>query len=300
MIKQSEMKNNYGCYVKTDETGREIVAHGTPLFPARVYLTDLNYEMIPWHWHREMEIIYVDVGVANVLLSGENLCLKAGQGAVINGGVLHSIINGREGESCFRSVVFDPAITGGAETIFRQKYIMPVLAGNFEGVFLTGKEDAELCKNIDNCCNALLDRYEGYEFDFREQASKLILGLRKYIKLKEKADRIKNPRNEERVKKMLSYISENYSDDITLKTIAQTVSISESECLRCFRQVLGISPMKYLKEYRLQKAADMMIVSDEKIKIIALNCGFNDVSYFTKSFKEFKGMLPREYRKNRV
>ncbi len=60
---------------------------------------------------------------------------------------------------------------------------------------------------------------------------------------------------------------------------------------------MSISPIQYLREYRLQKAAELLLVTDDKIKTIALNCGFNDMSYFTKSFKEFKGMLPGDYRK---
>ena len=84
-----------------------------------------------------------------------------------------------------------------------------------------------------------------------------------------------------------------------MRSIAAAASLSDSECLRCFRTSIGSTPIQYLKHYRLQQATSLLISTDKKITDIALSCGFQDVSYFTKSFREHLGTTPTQYRKER-
>ncbi len=94
---------------------------------------------------------------------------------------------------------------------------------------------------------------------------------------------------------MLEYIHENYTDELTIQKIAQTANVSESVCLRCFHQILGNTPIQYIKKLRLEKAAQMLRSTSMTAKEVALTCGFNDVSYFTKAFKEKTGYTPKAY-----
>ena len=72
--------------------------------------------------------------------------------------------------------------------------------------------------------------------------------------------------------------------------------LSESECLRCFRSSIGMPPIQYVKRYRVQKAAELLTSTDQKIAEIGAQCGFQDTSYFTRTFREIKGVTPGEYR----
>jgi len=72
--------------------------------------------------------------------------------------------------------------------------------------------------------------------------------------------------------------------------------ISPSECLRCFRSTIGTPPIQYLKSFRVQKAAELLSSTSTKINEISSLCGFQDPSYFTRSFREIKGMTPNQYR----
>ena len=59
----------------------------------------------------------------------------------------------------------------------------------------------------------------------------------------------------------------------------------------------GTTPVKYLLTYRIERAARKLLSTDESITQIAYDCGFNDLSYFIKTFKDIKKITPKNYRK---
>ena len=78
--------------------------------------------------------------------------------------------------------------------------------------------------------------------------------------------------------------------------IAASVALSESACLRSFRQMLGITPIQYVKQFRVEKAAELLRSTRLKTGEIGMECGFADGSYFIKTFREIKHCTPKEYR----
>ena len=101
------------------------------------------------------------------------------------------------------------------------------------------------------------------------------------------------------MKIFLQYISEHYSEHIFLDDLSASANVSKSECLRCFKSSLKITPYKYLMEFRLSKAVDMLVSSSKSIGEIAELTGFNQLSYFGKCFREKMQCSPKEYRKIR-
>lgn len=103
-----------------------------------------------------------------------------------------------------------------------------------------------------------------------------------------------------RMQKFLQYISEHYGEDISLDKLAKSANVSKSECLRCFKASMQTTPYKYLTEYRLSKAVELLKKSDEPIGTIASSVGFRQISHFGKCFKEKTGLSPRDYRKKKI
>ena len=89
----------------------------------------------------------------------------------------------------------------------------------------------------------------------------------------------------ERMKRMLRYVEEHYAEELTVEKIAACVALSESACLRSFRQLLGITPIQYVKQFRVEKAAELLRSTRLKTGEIGLECGFSDGSYFIKTTK---------------
>ena len=95
---------------------------------------------------------------------------------------------------------------------------------------------------------------------------------------------------------MLSFIYENYQNEISVEDIANAANISKSECFRCFRSMIEKKPIEFLNEYRLKKALELLTAADMPVTEVSLSCGFGHISYFGKLFREVYGMSPREYR----
>lgn len=100
-----------------------------------------------------------------------------------------------------------------------------------------------------------------------------------------------------RMQKILHFIEKHFSEDITLSDLSASANISKSECSRCFKISMGTTPYKYLTEYRLSKAAQLLVKTNEPVGNIAVAVGFHQMSHFGKCFKEKTGYSPKEYRK---
>jgi len=91
-------------------------------------------------------------------------------------------------------------------------------------------------------------------------------------------------------------IAANLFAQISVEELAQKTNLSVSSFKREFKKLYDDSPANYMKTKRLEKATELLLVSDERITEIAYNCGFNDLANFTKSFHDKHGMTPTNYR----
>jgi PAS domain S-box-containing protein len=96
---------------------------------------------------------------------------------------------------------------------------------------------------------------------------------------------------------IVSHISEHYVNRIEVKTLASMMDLSISQFERKFKKAFNQSPMKFIIHVRIKAACKALIQTRETISIIAQKTGFYDQSTFTRQFRKYMGMLPREYRK---
>lgn len=289
--------------IVTDQQGRELVKHGTSLFPVACYHDNISEKAVEWHWHEELEALVVETGTARVAVNGKAYLAEPGDGVFINAGILHGVRNAGTRDCRLHSVVFHPRLVGGSvDSILWQKYLEPLLSDSCRPcvLFLKGEQWGERAsKTIRDAWQACASEEEGFEFAVREQLSRLIFLITKNCPAAEKSPSEKTLRDGERVKLMLRYIQEHYGGQLTLAKIAKSAAVSENECLRCFRNVIGSTPMQYAKQVRIQKAAELLVSTDRNISDIGAACGFQEMSYFAKTFRELKGCTPRDYRRNK-
>ena len=107
--------------VVADDEGRELVQHGSALFPIACYEEDLKSYSVAWHWHEEFEYILAVKGPLAVDVSKARLVLQTGQGVFVNSGVFHAVEQAETGDALLHSGVFHPRLIGGMDTIFLQK-----------------------------------------------------------------------------------------------------------------------------------------------------------------------------------
>jgi AraC-like DNA-binding protein len=103
--------------------------------------------------------------------------------------------------------------------------------------------------------------------------------------------------NFNKLKRAVSYIRENYDKEITLSDIAGVSGLSTKYFCAFFRNMTEKTPIEYLNMYRVERAARKLLGSDMSVTDIAYSVGFNDLSYFIKTFKTYKKCTPKAYRK---
>ena len=101
----------------------------------------------------------------------------------------------------------------------------------------------------------------------------------------------------EKTKLVLKYIENHYMEKITISMVAKAAGFSESHFMRYFKETMGTSFIEYLKDYRLTMAARLLAGSDSTILEIASEAGFENLSYFNRTFKKHYGVTPSQYRK---
>lgn len=97
----------------------------------------------------------------------------------------------------------------------------------------------------------------------------------------------------------LKYIFLHYREDITISAIAQTLYVSEEHFSREFKKEIGINPKQYITKLRLEYAKNMMLSSTLSLSNIALKCGFNNPTAFSRAFHKLYGITPNKFRKNK-
>ena len=271
--------------------------HGTVEFPCAAYTsrhTDAPGDTIPWHWHEELEVIFVAAGTLKLQIPGGEYLLREGSLVVLNSNVLHSLSGHPAG--ALRSMVFSPfLITGGADTVFYKNYVRALLACPDFSVWQA--EPGTDVKRFSAAFSAMETDAFAYEFTVRENLSQLLLHCYAQLLPRLSAQKPAKSADTVRIEQMLQYMQASYAEPITLADIAQAAGLSERECLRCFRRTIGDSPVQYLLKYRLMQSAALLRASPAaSIAEVSAACGFDSPSYFSKQFRRFYQRPPREYR----
>ena len=285
-----------------DSKGHELVRHGTDAFPIACYENDMAKDVVPWHWHEELEAGVVLEGSLVFAAGQERYILKQGDGFYLNAGILHRCWD--DHASCrLMSMVFHPRLVGGSlDSVIYQNYVQPLLDDRaLECIRLSPEVpwQAEMMAQMTDCWQACVQEPMGFEIKARNLLSEMILALHHYAPAAKKMPSAKALRDAERIKTMLQFIHDNCGEEIRLEQIAASAAVSESECIRCFRAAIGATPVQYLRHYRVRKAAQLLSGTEEKISSICGLCGFQDISFITKTFREIMGCAPAEYRRKK-
>ena len=286
------------CDVHTDETGKDDTSYGTREFPVSCYLDDL-YEMnVNLHWHKEFEFIHVTEGNVYVQAGNKKLLLEKGSAVFINSEILHSAQRGNRSSSVLKSVVFDSALVADfPESVFYRKYILPFKNNDFFEYRIL-KDDIDWQKEIielmDSAWNDIVNEPASFENSARFYITQSLHVLVENIQEELKGSVVSQKQilSSSKIKKLLEFINQNYMNEICLEQLCALVNISESSCLRLFKDFTGKTPLQYVKLYRLEKADELLKSTELTVTEAALNCGFNDISYFIKSYRELYGKTP--------
>ncbi len=276
-------------------TYRETMPHGTPDLPIDYYYVDEHhprYQMIH-HWHKEYEIIFVADGWLEITLDADVFYLKAGDIILVNPGVMHSALP--------KSAVYE-CVLFKLDTIIKQN-----LMRYSEGKALLSQErvipvfiaaqNSKIKTIMENLRLAISKKQAGFELEAISCISAIfaqIVGENLSVAASETSLKIS-----ERLlpfENAVAHIEKNFASPISLEELSAVAGMSQNYFCEYFKRVSGKSPVEFLNCYRIEKASEMLMQTDYSVTRIALECGFNDLSYFIKTFKNQKNITPAKYR----
>lgn len=275
---------------------KEHKEQGTFNFPIGFYhLTHHapRYHM-PHHWHTHYEIIRIISGTFHLTIGNETRILTPGECVLITGGTLHGGIPHDHG--VYECIVFDfqllakenHACAKTVHDIMSQKItIFP---------FLTDYNE-EILPIIRNLCHTLAEKKPGYEFATQGYLYLLLsIILENHLYEESVYDSAAASRITS-IKNVLSYISENYANPISLENLSKIAGMNPKYFCRYFKGMTERTPIDYLNYYRIECSCELLSTKDISIKEAAISCGFNDESYFIKTFHKYKGITPKQFMK---
>ena len=281
----------FGMQIITNQFQKELKQHGNEQFPFLVSYQKLSeYESgsFMWHWHPEIEITYVQKGTMCYKVNHMVYHLKEGDIVFNNSGALHSGTMENQKDCAYIPVTFDSRlIYGFFQSTVNSKYVDPVIQDSM----------------LPAIC---IDQSEPWHKPFREYLYELDITiclqsmwrlLLEHITYEPQASR-ENSLEYDRIKKILSYIEENYQNKITLNDIAGHIHLCESECTRLFKRHMNTTLFAFLQEYRIERSLEFL-QDDQPVSAVADKAGFSDPNYYSKVFAKIKGCSPREYRNHR-
>lgn len=290
---------------QVDERKKERIIYQNQLLHYGLYVPEPEkgfWTDIPWHWHDEFEFGYIEEGEILYKTNHHEYVLQKGDGIFINSGTLHSLYRlETPQETALCPQFFDRSFLAGCPgSIYDLKYLIPVQERkqlDARPLYRENPLDAVFLEKLQEGIRLGREKAPFFELCVRSLFSELWETVYSWAMEGREEDSAFDREEDARIKNMLSVIRENYSEKITAAILADTVHISERECYRVFRKILGITPGEFLVSIRLQKAQELLWNTDRSILEIAMETGFGTSSYFCKIFKEHHHITPNQYRR---
>lgn len=278
--------------------------------PVRMYLNKRSYHalnhdcFLRWHWHSELEILYVVNHKAIFYIDSTQVVLEQGQAAIVNAGSLHAGYFADKKDVEFYGILIDPSMLSFPEEDSCQiNYIGPLQRHmTMFPCIITGDKphEAEMLRHIVKMIEAIRSKREGYELAVKACVYQILYECLANggMKVTEGARPNGASRKMRQFKVVLAYMEEHYQEKWPVETLASLIDMSVDHFYKFFKSFAGMSPIEYVNDLRIQKAK-LMLVKDRSKSVteIALLTGFYDASYFSKQFKRFAGCTPLEYKR---
>ena len=270
--------------------------HGTRDFPIAFYHQTPHsprYHM-QYHWHTHYELIRIISGTFQLNLENDIKVYYPGDVIFISSGMLHG---GTPHDCIYECIVFDLQILL-KDNHACSKLIRDIIDHKIRVHTLLSEKSDAILPIMKNLCHALSSRKTGYEFMVQGYLYHL-LGtiIHEHLYDESRQDSISAERLAS-IKSVLSYISENYYQNINLENLSRIAGMNPKYFCRYFRSMTERTPIDYLNYYRIECACEMLSTKDISVKEVAISCGFNDESYFIKTFSKYKGITPKQFMKS--
>lgn len=270
--------------------------HGLPDFPFQYYFIDSTHPqyVMPLHWHGEFEIIRVIKGEFELYLDNRSFILKSGEAALIDCASMH---RGIPTDAIYECVVFSLSMLYKKSNDIVRKFIRPI---SHNRVSVKNIPDIATLAVINRLFDTAKNTDELFSMQIHSLLFELFYTLYKGGLVTEEKDKHKNEKQLSVLTELMDWIDSNLTENITLAQLSQISGMNEKYLCRFFKEYTGKTPIDYVNYLRIEAACQELDETDISVTDAAIECGFNSISYFTKTFKKYKNTSPSQYRKNKL
>ena len=234
------------------------------------------------NWHNNIEIQTCCEGSGYVILNGVRTEIDMGDIVAVNCNTIH--FTGTDDYIKYHCIIIDNDFCRNsgidcADIQFENVFKNPAIMDSITETVKTYKNSVDVC--------------------YKAKLQYLILGILIEMRLyhtKNISVSKYDAKYFKEVKETILYIQSNYNKKITLEKLSKETYIDKYTLSKKFKEFTGITIVDYINNYR-SKQALLMIQNGEQIGSAARLCGFNNISFFTKTFKKYTGNLPSFYKK---
>ena len=227
--------------------------------------------------------------------------LKKGQCLFINANTFHRGEHINKEECKYFAMTFNIHFLANEEELIYKKYVLPVIYSKNLSSFVClpeNKLEKKIIKQVKYIDKCYRKQNLFYELEIKEHLLKLWQILWEAFESEIERDIDRNYYKQLiKIKQITQFIHKHYAEKITLQNIADNLHISISDCSHSFKKFMKESIFEYILHYRIQQS--LYLLQDKELSIlqISLKVGFSSTSYYSKLFKKYMKMTPKEYRK---
>ena len=271
---------------------------GMPIYAGTERYYAASSEKSRLHWHEEIELLHVFDGEMSYVINENYVALKAGDFLFVNARTMHWTYTRRSVGCRYNLVQVHPKLIGSNPAI--RELLEPVFSDDlFSYLYLAKGSDrgALFTSCIDRIISGHYYQRLGYELEIMQDVFTIFRNLFYFYTFEDRIHYEKEDADRLHFQNMIAYIYGHYQDKLTLENIASSAHICRSKCCRLFQRFRQTTPIEFLNNYRIDQGARMLLETDNKVAMIAQECGFSQQSYFNRLFLKTFKCTPLEYRK---
>ncbi len=283
----------------------EKIEHRTAGRPFAIHHTDVSANSssaLYIHCHSELEFFYLSDGELYFYIEDNACHMHAGDVVMIPGGLIHYATRVKnDGRNCsYDAVVFSSKMLVDTLPSYCEHYFNSSICNSIAGIIhLT--PDTEWQKNVIDYVTGIFDFISADARKCELIIRGRLLSAWQLLYNNVYSDLISGQHERPTyplLNKCIEIINTNYMYDFSLNELASAAGLSEGHFCRVFKDITGFTPFNYINRVRITKACGMLTCTDKKIADISAGCGFNNISYFNRTFKQIMKESPSVYRKN--
>lgn len=271
--------------------------------PYQCFYYDATSDTLPVapHWHYYMEIILVLKGKLRIQAENTEYLLSAGELIILHSKTVHAFYSADDAPALvaglqldLKNLNFTANFTPSLDNIFQaaEKKALPIIMER------TYVEEKQLEVLFRKCISELWNKEYGYQSIIMSEIFQLLIIIVRYWQKHGFSfdSTVYTVEDNYDIYNVLPYISAHLDNELKVSDIAAHCGLSYSYFAKRFQEIYGKSCKKYIEDMRVHKVEELLLFTDFDLTYISQVTGFSDCSHLIKSFKERRGITPKQYR----